>query len=100
MTETIDTEQCSKLLKCTETTVEELTRNGELPGVKFGRGWIYVKTDLLAYIADKGRREAEARRLDAGARKVTAAAPPPTKSRRQSPPVLPFAIVAGQGQRL
>lgn len=89
-TETINTEQCADLLWCTEARVEELARNGELPGVKYGRNWIFVRADLLAYIAEKGRREAEARRLDADARKVKKSEPPAVKSRRQTPPTLPF----------
>ena len=27
--------------------------------MKFGRGWIYVKADLLAYIADRARKEVD-----------------------------------------
>ena len=67
--ETINAEQCAELLHCTEQRIEELTRSGELPGMKFGRGWIYVKADLLAYIADRARKEAEERRQDLNARK-------------------------------
>lgn len=60
--ETINAEQCAELLYCTEQRIEELTRTGELPGMKFGRSWMYVKADLLAYIADRARKEAEERR--------------------------------------
>lgn len=88
--ETIDTEQCAELLHCTEQRIEELTRSGELPGMKFGRGWIYVKADLLAYIADRARKEAEERRQDLNARKTVPNLNTPIRPRRQIPPPLPI----------
>ena len=66
--DTINAAQCAELLQCTEYRVEELTRIGELPGMKYGRGWIFVKADLLAYIAERARKEAEERRSDRQAR--------------------------------
>lgn len=88
--DTIDAEDCAKLLRCTPETVEELTRKGELPAVKIGRGWLYVRADLLAYLAEKGRREAEERRQQFTARCSTPAALPRlVKPRRQTPPALP-----------
>lgn len=89
-TDTINASQCAELLQCTTETVEELTRKGDLPGVKIGRGWIYVRADLLAYLAEKGRQEAEERRQDFMRRSRT---PAPlasaVKPRRQVPPALP-----------
>ena len=99
--DTIDAEQCAELLKCTADTVEELTRKGELPAVKIGRGWIYVRADLLVYLAEKGRREAEERRQEFTARCQTPTPLPRlVKSRRQTPPALPQPpIAAVQGLR-
>ena len=87
--ETINAEQCAELLYCTEQRIEELTRTGELPGMKFGRGWIYVKADLLAYIADRARKEAEERRQDLSARKSVPRLDIAFRPRRQTPPPLP-----------
>ena len=92
--ETINAEQCAELLYCTEQRVEELTRTGELPGVKFGRSWIYVKADLLAYIADRARKEAEERRQDLNARKLVPRLDTPIRPRRQTPPPLPVPVPA------
>ena len=89
MTDVINAEQCAQLLYCTEQRIEELTRAGELPGMKYGRGWIYVKADLLAYIAERARKEAEERRLDLNARKLVPRLDIPVKRRRQIPPPLP-----------
>lgn len=99
--ETINTEQCAELLHCTEQRIEELTRSGALPGLKFGRGWIYVKADLLDYIADRARKEAEERRQDLNARKSVTRLDIPIKPRRQTPPPLPVPAKAfAQGPRL
>lgn len=88
--DTIDAEECAELLKCTPETVEELTRKGELPAVKIGRSWIYVRADLLAYLAEKGRRDAEERRQQFNARCNTPPALPRlVRPRRQTPPALP-----------
>lgn len=96
--DTIDAEECAELLKCTPETVEELTRKGELPAVKFGRGWIYVRADLLAYLAEKGRRDAEERRPAFTSR---CQAPIPAarliKPRRLTPPLLPQPAIAEYG---
>ena len=98
--ETINAEQCAELLYCTEQRIEELTRTGELPGMKFGRGWIYEKADLLAYIADRARKEAEERRQDLNARKAIPRLDMPIRPRRQAPPPLPVPATAfAQGLR-
>lgn len=89
MHETINAAQCAALLQCTETTVEELTRKGELPGIKIGRGWIYVKADLLNYLAEKARLEAQDRRDAATASQVAHTKGPTIKPRRKTPPALP-----------
>ena len=86
--ETITAADVAELLSCTEEQAEELTRRGEIPGTKFGKSWIYVRSDLLAYVAERARREAEERRNDrrgqAGSHKITT-----LKSRRKTPPALP-----------
>ena len=94
--DTINAAQCAELLQCTEATVEELTRKGELPGVKFGRGWIYVKASLLDYLAQKAMREAEDRRMNIRGRMQAAPAPISIKPRRQTPPALPVPRSIGE----
>lgn len=90
-TETITADQCAELLRCTTDQVEELTRKGELPGIKIGRSWIYVKADLLDYLAARARTEAEERRLDLQSRlnKASTGATPTIRPRRTQPPALP-----------
>lgn len=84
--ETIDSEGCAELLRCTASQVEEMARAGAIPGLKIGRGWLFVRHDLLAFLAERARQEAQDRR----AKKAPAAANVKTlKPRRRLPPALP-----------
>lgn len=89
MTDTIDAAQCAELLHCTEETAEEMARKGEIPALKIGRGWIFVRADLLQFLAERARFEAEERRLNHQARRQTNPIMQPIKQRRQMPPTLP-----------
>ena len=60
--ETIDSDECAKLMHCTSDHIEELARKGEIPALKIGRGWLFVRGDLLAYLSEKARAEALERR--------------------------------------
>lgn len=60
MMDTINSEECAILLHCTTVQVEELARAGEIPGLKLGRSWLFVRADLLNYLAEKARTEAQA----------------------------------------
>ena len=89
MTDTIDAAQCAELLHCTEETAEEMARKGEIPALKIGRGWIFVRTDLLQFLAERARKEAEERRLNFRARSQTNPTVQQIKPKRQQPPALP-----------
>lgn len=86
-TEIIGTEECATLLHCTSEQVEELARAGEIPGFKVGRPWLFVRSDLLAYLAQKARSEAEERRSRRQKREVV---PEVKQPRRRAPPSLAF----------
>jgi len=94
MTDTINAEDCAKLLDCTAATVEEMARNGELPGLKIGRGWVFIRADLLSYLAQRARDEAENRRAERGKGSHSAPNVRPIKPRRQQPPALPKSATA------
>ncbi len=83
--ETIDSDECAALLRCTSEQVEELARAGEIPGLKIGRSWLFVRSDLLAYLAEKARREADERRAKRQPGVVQITAKP---KRRQPPPLM------------
>jgi len=86
--ETIDAEGCAELLRCSIDQVEEMARTGEIPGLKIGRGWLFVPADLLAFIAERAREEAQERR----AKRQPGVARIEAKPRRRSPPALPSLV--------
>jgi excisionase family DNA binding protein len=86
--ETIDSDQCAELLRCTPGQVEEMARAGEIPGLKIGRGWLFVRADLLAYLAERARDEAAQRR----ARRQPGTSVTPIRRRRNVPPALPVPL--------
>lgn len=83
--ETINSEECAEILKCTPERVEEMARVGDIPGLKIGRNWLFVRSDLLSWLAERAREEAQMRRM----KRQPNAPLPIAKPRRQVPPVLP-----------
>jgi excisionase family DNA binding protein len=80
--------ECAALLDCTVDQVRELAGAGEIPGLKIGRPWRFIRSDLIAYLAEKARAEAEERRSKRAVREMQALAP--IKQRRRVPPSLAF----------
>lgn len=87
MSDTIGPDECAQLLRCTPEHVEELARQGELPAVKIGRGWIFVKADLLAYLAERAREEAAQRRSRREVVRMAPREPTPRAGRRRNIPL-------------
>jgi excisionase family DNA binding protein len=48
--ELLTKQQVADLLQVSVSTVERLTRSGELPSVKFGRSRRYFRRDVMAYL--------------------------------------------------
>lgn len=67
---TVDT--LAALLGCDPDTAAERLNSGDLPGLKFGRGWIIPAEALHARLNEKAIQEAAARR-----KALEPAAPPP-----------------------
>lgn len=85
---TIDSSECAEIMKCTSERVEEMARAGEIPGLKIGRNWLFVRDDLLSWLAEKAREEAQERRM----KRQPRAPMPMAKPRRQTPPALPTLV--------
>lgn len=60
--ETMDSTECAELLRVSLELVEELSGAGELPALKVGGRWLFVRQDLLSFLAERGREEAAERR--------------------------------------
>lgn len=89
MTDTINATQCAELLFCDTVTIEALARKGELPGLKFGRGWVFFRADLLVYLAEQARKSAEQRRLQLTSNTPRTPLVIQSGRRRRVPPPLP-----------
>lgn len=88
--ETLDATECAALMRCSVAQVEELARAGAIPGLKLGRGWLFVRADLLKFLAEKARDAAAARRSRLAAAATTCHdLNTKSKRRRQVPPLLP-----------
>lgn len=91
MIERYTVEQAAEILCCSPETVAERIDTGELPAVKFGRGWIIPAQALDQRLNEIALREAEERRRQREAgqevKKAINKAQGPRKAR--TPPVLP-----------
>lgn len=66
-TPTIDSEiytaqQLAELLGCDKETAEARIRQGDLPGVKFGKGWIVPRQAFIERVNEMAKEEAAIRR--------------------------------------
>lgn len=83
-------------------TVAQLARKGELPGAQIGKGWIFLREDVLNFLRHRIARETEGRRAaqfkeqvnpqhENNAEAVAVEVPRP-RTRRRALPTLPELI--------
>lgn len=48
--DTFDIDECAEFLKVNRTTALELAANGDLPGAKIGRAWVFLRDDMVEYL--------------------------------------------------
>lgn len=80
-------QEIARILQCDEKTVEEAARKGNLPGVKFGRGWVFPKAALLEALNSQAKEGAEVRKYRGS--DVLAVAGKPAADSQKRPPALP-----------
>lgn len=54
--ETIDLLEAAKILKCHKLTVVKYVNEGELPGRKVGKGYVFIKGDVAEFIRKGNNR--------------------------------------------
>jgi len=96
--ETMDLSDVALMLGAKPETVAQLARRGEIPGTQIGKGWIFLRENILEYLRERimrdtlARRAAECKQPEAAqeshALPVAVAMPRPA-TRRKSPPPLP-----------
>lgn len=88
MKDVLNEQEVADLLDCETSTVQEKARVGELPGLKFGRSWIFPRSALLQSLHQKAMENRAPKRLPNGSafgfHQISARTIQP-----RSPPVLP-----------
>lgn len=94
--ETMDLPTVAEYLGAKAETISQLARKGELPGAQIGKGWIFLREDVLAFLRNRIAAETEARRtakqggeVQMSERVIQAVAVGQVRSRRRVPPLLP-----------
>ena len=64
--DTLDPEQCAALLNVNRTTALALAGEGEIPGAMIGRAWVFLKSDVIAFLTKKVREQTAERRTRNG----------------------------------
>lgn len=81
----LTTAQVAALLDCGPDTVEARARAGDLPGLQFGRGWVFPAAALAQRLNELALQAAQQRRQPSPAPAAVAAAHPTRRARRQPP---------------
>lgn len=84
-------DQAAQLLGCSVKTVEELARQGELPGIKPGGGWVFP-AGALAQRLDQLALEQAAKRRSPPAPAAVATQPAEPARRGRKPRTLPHLV--------
>lgn len=80
----LDMATACALLECEQETLAERASRGEVPAVKFGRGWVFPAESFVARLNELAVEEAERRRRRPAVRAVIAGNAP-----AGAPPTLP-----------
>lgn len=87
---TMGLDECAALLRCDRETVRELAARGELPGAQVGSAWVFIESDVLAWLR---RRIEDQQRLRAdrlrGVVQYEGRLTVSKATRRRVPPALP-----------
>ncbi|OJA86150.1 helix-turn-helix domain-containing protein [Burkholderia ubonensis] len=86
--QTFDINEAAAFLKVDRTTALSLAGSGQLPGAKIGRAWVFLESDVVAYLKREVERQSEERRRAAGileeiSRQEALLPPPNIASRRK-----------------
>lgn len=91
MEDTLDIVEAADFLKVDDETARKLAATGEIFGAKVGRGWVFLRSDLVDYLRKITREQTEKRRAerDDSPKLVRENPPERVKKKCRTLPVLP-----------
>lgn len=94
--ETLGVADVAALLRCNEDLVMSFARRGQLPGIRLGKAWVFLREDVLAFL--RGRIETETqerlKRSTGGDVQAVLVNRPANKRRRPLPDLSAFLVNA------
>lgn len=87
--ETLGVEEAAALLRAETSTVMQFARRGDLPGTRIGKGWVFLREDVIAFLRQQITNDTQDRRQQAARTIVAVAYTAPRRSRRTKLPILP-----------
>jgi excisionase family DNA binding protein len=61
---TFDIDECADFLKVDRNTALKLAQQGDLPGARIGRAWVFLEDDIVEYLRVRVRQQMVARQND------------------------------------
>lgn len=62
VSKTLNLKECAEILKADQEVVARLARNGDLPGAKIGRAWVFVEEQVLNFLRERIEKQSGERR--------------------------------------
>jgi excisionase family DNA binding protein len=59
---TLNLNEAAVMLCAEPETVSKLARNGELPAARIGKGWVFLREDVLTFLKDRINKDTAERR--------------------------------------
>ncbi|RZJ85151.1 MAG: DNA-binding protein [Massilia sp.] len=84
-----DDVQLAAALGCELSTIQARALAGELPGLKFGRGWVFPRSAVLDALNRQALLQAEARTVGKACAPVAVSVTPKHAKAKRALPVLP-----------
>ncbi|MGZ8302849.1 MAG: helix-turn-helix domain-containing protein [Telluria sp.] len=97
--ETLGVEEAAALLRAETSTVMQFARRGDLPGTRIGKGWVFLREDVIAFLRQQIASDTQGRRQQASRTIVAVAVTPPRSARRSKLPILPVLPIADASKK-
>jgi excisionase family DNA binding protein len=88
---TLNLNEAAVMLCAEPETISKLARKGELPATQIGKGWVFLREDVLTFLKDRINKDTAERRkkYETPAQFVVALDRPTARANRRVAPELP-----------